>query len=123
MPTWKQFAWCLFLMMSGISTLVGCESESGSSPESTAAPSGPLTFQCDSGTEIQMERPTDSTVVLTYDDETLRLSRARSASASRYTGEDREWWVKGSGEGARGTLFRTGLSDDLPEAIADCVQK
>lgn len=70
-----------------------------------------------------MEQPTDSTAVLTYDGEMLRLSKAPSVSANRYTGETREWWMKGSREGTRDTLFRTGWSDDLPEAIANCVQE
>ncbi|WP_410337469.1 MliC family protein [Longimonas sp.] len=85
--------------------LAGCGGDSDSSSECATEAGDRATFQCDSGTVIQVEHPTDSTAVLTYDDQTLRLTNAPSTSATRYTGDKREWWVKGRGEGARGTLF------------------
>lgn len=122
MRSTKPLVWCLFLVVTGI-VLVGCESESESPSDRDNDPNGPLIFQCDNGDKIRMEQPIDSTAVLTYGGETLRMTQASSTSALRYTGGDHEWWIKGQGTGARGTLFRTGQSDDLPEAIADCVQE
>ncbi|WP_036503288.1 MliC family protein [Nitrosococcus oceani] len=79
-------------------------------------------YQCESGKTIMVSYPTDSTAVVEYDDRRLQMEIAVSGSGARYVGERLEWWTKGSGEGASGTLFRHLEGGTSGEAIQQCAQ-
>ncbi len=79
-------------------------------------------YQCESGETIMVSYPTDSIAVVEYDDRRLQMRIAVSASGARYVGERLEWWTKGSGEGASGTLFRHLEDGTSGEAIEQCTQ-
>lgn len=81
-----------------------------------------LTYQCDSGKTIMAAYPTDSTAVVEYDNRRIQMKIAVSGSGARYVGERLEWWTKGSGEGATGTLFRHLEDGTSGEVIEQCLQ-
>jgi len=81
-----------------------------------------FTYQCKSGKTIIASYLTDSTVVVDYDNRVLEMKITVSGSGARYVGEKLEWWTKGSGQHASGTLFRH-LEDGTPgEAVEHCEQ-
>lgn len=81
-------------------------------------PSPSQIFVCQSGAVINATYPdTDSAVVL-YRGYKLPMKIAASASGSRYVGEQLEWWTKGSGPTAQGTVLKhnaDGTSGDVVE--------
>lgn len=79
-------------------------------------------YQCESGKLIMVLYPTDSTAVVEYDNRQFKMEIAVSGSGARYVGARLEWWIKGSGEGASGTLFRHLEDGTSGEAIEQCVQ-
>lgn len=62
-------------------------------------------YRCESGKQIRVSYPTSSSAIVNYESRRIPMTIAGSASGARYIGEDFEWWSKGSGEGAPGTLF------------------
>lgn len=81
-----------------------------------------VTYQCDSGNRIRVAYPTDSTAVVEIDGHRHQMSIAVSGSGARYVGERLEWWSKGSGTGATGTLFHRLADGTTGEAIERCLQ-
>jgi len=81
-----------------------------------------FTYQCESGKTIKVLYPTDSTAVVEYDNRRLQMKVAVSGSGARYVGEGLEWWSKGSGEDASGTLFRHLKDGTTGEAVEQCKQ-
>ncbi|MBM68911.1 MAG: hypothetical protein CME43_05490 [Haliea sp.] len=64
------------------------------------------TYRCASGATITAIYPTTESAEVLYQGRTYLMRSAVSASGARYVGDDREWWTRGSGPGAEGTLFR-----------------
>ena len=62
-------------------------------------------YRCKSGKQIQVSYPGDGSAIVNYESRRMPMTIAVSASGTRYIGDDFEWWSKGSGEGAPGTLF------------------
>ena len=79
-------------------------------------------YQCESGKTIMASYPTNSTAVVEYDGRRLQMKIAVSGSGARYVGEGLEWWTKGSGKGASGTLFRHLEDGTSGETIEQCAQ-
>ena len=107
----------VFLSACGNSTSRGTPS-----PDPSGKASMSLTYQCDSGKTIMAAYPTDSTAVVEYDNRRIQMKIAVSGSGARYVGERLEWWTKGSGEGATGTLFRHLEDGTSGEVIEQCLQ-
>lgn len=83
-----------------------------------AVPAGAQAYACESGARIVASYPDTDTATVTYQGRTHRLKIAVSASGARYVDERIEWWTKGSGKGASGTLLRhnaDGTSGDVLE--------
>ena len=63
-------------------------------------------YQCESGTQVDVRYPDTETAQITYQGNSYELAIAMSASGARYLGKGLEWWSKGTGPGASGTLAR-----------------
>ena len=90
--------------------------------EQSSNSSSSFTYQCKSGKTIKASYPTDSTAVVEYDNRVLEMKIAVSGSGARYVGEKLEWWTKGSGQRASGTLFRHLEDGTSGEAVEQCAQ-
>lgn len=77
-------------------------------------------YECDGGGIVIVTYPTDSTAVVRYDEQSLNLGRAVAASGARYVGDGFEWWARGRGVGAEGTLSRTDGADAAREPLETC---
>ncbi len=89
----------------------------------TALLAAPVTYQCESGLAIQASYPTDDTATVDYDGQTLSMTIAVSGSGARYVGDELEWWTKGNGPGAEGTLFRHNSDETTGALVEQCEQK
>lgn len=94
-----------------VMALAGCsdpkpQSTAEDLPAQAAQPAQAYFFQCESGRSVRVTYPDTDTAIVEYDDKTLHMEIAVSASGARYVGEGMEWWTKGSGPGAEGSLFR-----------------
>lgn len=90
----------------------------GPSPEPDVAR---IPYECESGRTVHASYPSDSVAVVEYDDRTIRMTRAVSASGARYVGEDLEWWTRGTGPDSKGTLFRHD-ADGTGEIVESCAE-
>lgn len=54
------------------------------------------TYQCDDGTIVKVSYPTQETATLFYQNQTIDMIIAPSASGARYISSDWQWWSKGS---------------------------
>lgn len=61
-------------------------------------------YACDSGARIQASYPADHVAVVSYRDQIHEMTRARSASGTRYVADGLEWWTKGAGADATAIL-------------------
>lgn len=114
-----------FLSIALIVFLSACGQSSTDGPasaEQSSDASLSFKYQCESGKTIKVSYPTDSTAVMEYDNRRLQMEIAVSGSGARYVGERLEWWTKGSGEGASGTLFRHLEDGTSGGAIEQCAQ-
>ncbi len=105
--------------------LAACGQSSTNGTAATAQPSNAglsFKYQCESGKTIKVSYPTDSTAVVEYNNLRLQMKIAVSGSGARYVGQRLEWWTKGSGEGATGTLFHHLEDGTSGEAIEQCAQ-
>lgn len=71
-------------------------------------------YRCESGETI--------TATIQYRGQSHEMQIAVSGSGARYVGEDLEWWTKGSGAGAAGTLFRHLADGTSGEIIESCAE-
>jgi membrane-bound inhibitor of C-type lysozyme len=62
------------------------------------------------------------TAVLEYSGQTLRMTRAVSASGVRYSDGQLEWWTRGSGPNAEATLFRHEPDGTTGDIVKRCRQ-
>ncbi|WP_199455800.1 MULTISPECIES: MliC family protein [unclassified Marinobacter] len=114
-----------FLSIILIVFLAGCgqpSTDGAASTKQSSDASLSFKYQCESGQTIKVSYPTDSTAVVDYDDRRLQMKIAVSGSGARYVGHGLEWWTKGSGEGASGTLFRHLEDGTSGEAVEQCAQ-
>lgn len=65
----------------------------------------PHVYVCDGGETIRAAYPDTDTAVVEYKGETHVLHIAVSADGARYINDHIEWWSKGSGSEAVGSLF------------------
>lgn len=79
-------------------------------------------YRCDSGATIDVYYPSTQTAVIRYQERTHTMNIAISGSGARYTGDGMEWWSKGSGPGAAGTLFRHLRDGSTGDSIETCAQ-
>lgn len=80
-------------------------------------------YQCESGAQVDVHYPDTETALLTYQNNTYELVNVISASGARYAGEGMEWWSKGTGPGASGTLARVNVeSPSEAQIIERCEQ-
>ena len=80
-------------------------------------------YQCESGAQVDVHYPDTETALLTYQNNSYELVNVISASGARYAGEGMEWWSKGTGPGASGTLARVNVeSPSEAQIIERCEQ-
>ncbi len=88
--------------------LAGCNepTPSGTAGKDAAGSTSTHVFRCESGRSIEVSYPDTDSAIVVYEGRTFRMKIAVSASGARYVGEGMEWWSKGAGPGAEGSLFR-----------------
>lgn len=102
----------------------GCATpEQDSSARGAGEPALRMTYQCKSGRTVRASYPSNSVAVVEYEDRTLQMSLAVSASGARYVGQQLEWWTKGSGPGAAGTLLRHEADGTTGAIVDQCEQR
>lgn len=116
------------LMAVAITTLVSAcaGSPHGDAPRGSEDPSSAvslLTYRCESDALIRATYPTDSVALMHYQGQTHEMQIARAASGVRYVGDGLQWWTKGNGPGASGTLSRVHNANNADgEIIETCRQ-
>jgi len=80
-------------------------------------------YRCESGRIIEAAYRTDGTAAVRYAQQTHLMHVAVSGSGARYVGDGLEWWTKGTGASAPGTLLRHRADDTTGAVIESCVQK
>lgn len=80
-------------------------------------------YKCDSGESINVSYASTETAKVTYQGQEYAMKIAVSASGARYVGERFEWWVKGAGTGAEGSLFEHNADNTTGDVIESCSQK
>ncbi len=75
-------------------------------------------YRCDSGQELAASYATTDTAKVRYQGREYDMHIAVSGSGARYVGGGLEWWTKGSGRGAEGTLFKH-MADGSSGAILE----
>lgn len=86
----------------------------------TGAANDTTVYECRDGSRISARYPDTDTAVVRYDDDTLPMQIALSASGARYVGAGYEWWTKGSGPDATATLYRHNGSTGTGDVITTC---
>jgi membrane-bound inhibitor of C-type lysozyme len=92
--------------------------------ERTDAPSAAAShhYRCESGATVAAVYLSTDSATVRYGLASYKMRIAISGSGARYVGDGLEWWTKGVGVGAPGTLFRH-LADGAPgEIIERCVE-
>lgn len=114
-----------FILVTLIVVVAGCSrpsserlSFSGHATESASR----IMYQCKSGAAIYASYPSVTTVIVEYENQTLQMARAVSASGVRYVGGGMEWWTKGAGLDSEGTLRRDARGD-TGEVVERCEQR
>lgn len=133
----------------GLAGLAGCAPDTLPPPEGSAASATPTTggppggtpdqaqspaaeqntdtsayrYDCSNGRTIQARYPDTDHAVVAYDGEKRRMHIAISADGSRYVGNDYEWWTRGTGHGAKATLFKHTDNGSTGDVIASCQEQ
>lgn len=81
-----------------------------------------FTYECESGETVKAWYNQQGEALVQYKERTYRMEVVISASGARYAGNDLEWWTKGTGPGAEGTLY-THHDGETGEIIEECRQK
>lgn len=88
-----------------------------------AAPMAPVYYyRCKSGETIAAVYSTPDTASVQYKGRDYRMKITVSASGARYVGNGLEWWTKGTGQGAEGTLLRHLDDGTSGEIIERCTE-
>ena len=77
-------------------------------------------YKCDSGESINVSYASTETAKVTYQGQDYAMKIAVSASGARYVGGKYEWWVKGDGPDAEGTLFGHNDDDTTGDIVERC---
>jgi|GEM_PF-1857415 len=93
-------------------------SDRGKGSENGSDSSRYYIYECDSGRTIEAHYPEVDRAEVEYRGETHQMRVMISASGARYAGEGLEWWTKGTGPGAPGTLYhhQDGETGDVIES-------
>lgn len=104
-------------------TLAGCAAPAVHQGTGQTAPViASFVYRCESGRIIEATYRADDTAAVRYAEQTHLMHVAVSGSGARYVGDGLEWWTKGTGAGAPGTLFRHRADDTMGAVIESCVQ-
>lgn len=104
-------------------TLTGCAAPAVNQGTGQTAPViASFIYRCESGRTIKATYRADDTAVVQYAGQTHLMHVAVSGSGARYADDGLEWWTKGTGAGAPGTLFRHRGDDTTGAVIESCVQ-
>ncbi|VUZ25242.1 Uncharacterised protein [uncultured Comamonas sp.] len=80
-------------------------------------------YTCESGVKIVASYSDTDTATVHYQGRTYSLKNAVSASGARYVGDGIEWWTKGAGRGASGSVLQH-LADGTSGAVLEtCTQE
>lgn len=88
------------------------------SPESTAASA--QQYRCESGATLTARYPSTDAASIEYKDKHYDMQIAVSGSGARYVDDEREWWTKGTGPGAEGSLFQHKADGTTGQRIDRC---
>ena len=103
--------------------LAGCAAPAVPQSTGQAAPGiASFVYRCESGRIVEATYRADDTAAVRYADQTHLMHVAVSGSGARYVGDGLEWWTKGTGAGAPGTLLRHSADDTTGAVIERCVQ-
>lgn len=91
------------------------------SPQPQSAPAT-RSYRCESGETVNATYPSTDTATIQYKGQNHEMRIAVSGSGTRYVGDGLEWWTKGSGAGAAGTLFRHQADGTTGEIVETCVE-
>jgi membrane-bound inhibitor of C-type lysozyme len=98
----------------------GCSAAAAPGPDAVAGGAW-IAYRCESGRELAASYPTDSSAFVRYQGATREMRVAVSASGARYTGDDLEWWTRGTGPGSTGRLSRfRGNETTASELLETC---
>lgn len=81
-------------------------------------PPNAVSYQCDSGNRIIATYPTTETAEILYQEETIPMQIAISASGARYVGDGLVWWTKGQD----GTLLKAVNGNETGDLIERCTE-
>lgn len=115
------------LLISACSKAPQEQAASQPAPSAVASPqlsseSALLSYRCESGETIHATYPSTDTATIQYRNQRHEMQIAVSGSGARYVSDGLEWWTKGSGAGAAGTLFRHLADGTSGEIIESCVE-
>ena len=113
------------LAICSIAFLSACESASQgqqAAQASLSAPATPVHYQCESGELITATYPSTDSVTIQYKNRSYTMQSAVSGSGARYVGDDLEWWTKGSGSGAYGSLLHHNADGTSGDSIEICAE-
>lgn len=105
--------------------LAACNDNSESSNKESHAGNKQMTtqmtqYECDSGEAIDVSYASTETAQVTYQGQDYAMKIAVSGSGARYVGEKYEWWVKGVGAEAEGTLFEHNSDGTTGDTVESC---
>lgn len=119
MKTYASLLLALTIVVTGCSDPV---QEDTSKQITEATPSATHNYLCESGASIIATYTTTDLALIQYKGSNYTMQIAVSASGSRYVGGGFEWWSKGTGVGAEGTLFQHNTNDSTGELIEACAE-
>ena len=79
-------------------------------------------YRCESGETIAATYPSTNSATVQYKGHSYTMQIAISGSGARYVGGGLEWWTKGSGAGAEGTVFHHMADGTSGESIESCTE-
>ena len=103
----------------------GCASSPPDSVDSqmlTVGQTSVHNYRCNSGEIMVASYPATNLVTVQYKEGHYNMQIATSGSGSRYVGGGLEWWTKGLGSGAEGSLFRHMADGTTGQSIEYCIE-
>lgn len=114
-----------FFLFIVAAALTGCShisTDTASVAERKTDADMPITYQCNSGRIVKASYHSSTTVIVEYEGRAREMLIAISGSGARYVGGGLEWWTKGMGPGAAGTLFYHQDDGSTGAIVEMCVQ-
>lgn len=116
----SSFTACSILLLAACTNI---SQDQQTAQDSTTAPAtSPVHYHCESGEAITAHYPSTDSVTIQYKDSTYTMENAVSASGARYVGDGLEWWTKGSGTGAYGSLVHHNADGTSGDTIEICAE-